>query len=149
MTNRVARLFAAVLAFAILTAACAGGSDALSERDLVRWLEAYGAAWEDRNAEAAAGLFTDDALYQETPFADPMRGRAAISAYWETVTGDQDDIAFDYELFAVNGTMGIAQWSARFRSISGDVPVELNGVFVLEFADRERVRSQREWWHAE
>jgi hypothetical protein len=45
--------------------------------------------------------------------------------------------------------MGIAQWSARFRSISGDVPVELNGVFVLEFADRERVRSLREWWHAE
>ena len=48
---------------------------------------------------------------------------------------------------AVSGSTGVAEWSARFRSIAGDVPVELNGVFMLEFADSGQVSSLREWWH--
>jgi ketosteroid isomerase-like protein len=134
--------------FAIMTVACGGSSDGVGESDVARWLEAYGAAWETRNSADVAQLFTDDALYQETPYAEPFRGREAISTYWDSVTADQDAIEFDFATLAITGTTGIAEWSARFRSVSNDVPVELNGVFVLEFADSGRVRSLREWWHA-
>jgi hypothetical protein len=78
---------------------------------------------------------------------EPMRGRTAIAGYWATVTADQSDIEFDFTILAVTERTGIAQWSARFRSISGNVPVELNGVFVLEFAPDGLVESLREWWH--
>jgi hypothetical protein len=64
------------------------------------------------------------------------------------VTADQQDIDFSFETVAVNGDTGIALWSSRFRTISADVPVELNGVFILEFADAGHVSSLREWWHA-
>ena len=77
-----------------------------------------------------------------------LRGRTAIAGYWATVTADQADIEFDFAVLAVTGRTGIAEWSARFRSVSGDVPVELNGVFVLDFAPDGRVESLREWWHA-
>lgn len=148
MTNRGARSVAALFAMAAVAAACVESTDTISERDLARWLEAYGAAWEGRNSADVAQLFTEDALYQETPYAEPFRGREAISAYWDSVTADQDEIEFDFDTLAITGATGIAEWSARFRSISNDVPVELNGVFVLEFADANRVRALREWWHA-
>lgn len=119
----------------------------ITKESLVRWLDAYGAAWTNRDADAATGLFTEDALYQETPYADPFHGRARISEYWSKVTADQDDIDFSFEVLGVSGSTGFAQWSARFHLVSENAQVELNGVFVLDFADPEHVSSLREWWH--
>ena len=119
----------------------------INERDLSRWLEAYGAAWVNKDPAAAAALFTEDASYQETPYAEPFAGRAGIGEYWATVTKDQDDIDFSYRVLGTSGSTGFAQWSARFRLASEDARVELNGVFVLEFADTTHVSSLREWWH--
>jgi ketosteroid isomerase-like protein len=149
MTNRGARPVAALLAIAALTMSCAKDTAAISEQDLEDWLAAYGAAWEARDSARVAMLFTEDALYQETPYAEPFSGRDGIGSYWDSVTADQEAIEFEFDALAISGETGIAQWSARFRSIAGDVPVELNGVFVLEFADANRVRSLREWWHAQ
>jgi hypothetical protein len=137
-----------LVTLALVVAGCGDGEQPLERGALDAWLQAYGAAWEGRDGEAAAGLFTMDALYQETPHMEPMRGRTAIAGYWATVTADQSGIEFDFTILAVTERTGIAQWSARFRSISGDVPVELNGVFVLEFAPDGLVESLREWWHA-
>lgn len=124
-----------------------GSVGTIDESDLIRWLERYGRAWEARDAAAAAALFTEDARYRETPWAEPFEGREGVAAYWKRVTPDQDNIEFGFEVLAVSGNTGFAQWSCRFRSISGDAPVELNGIFVLEFADADLVRSLREWWH--
>jgi nuclear transport factor 2 (NTF2) superfamily protein len=121
--------------------------NAIDHDKLSRWLATYGRAWETRDADLVATLFTGDASYQETPFAEPFHGRDGVLAYWSRVTADQSDIAFLFEVIAMVGMTGIAQWSAKFRSISGEVPVELNGVFVLEFANAGEVRSLREWWH--
>lgn len=122
-------------------------SDGLTEGDLTRWLEAYGLAWERKSPDAAAALFTESASYRQTPYEEPFLGRAAIRDYWTNVTADQTGIEFSFELIAVSGMTGIAQWSTRFRTISEDRPVELNGVFVLAFADPHLVSSLREWWH--
>ena len=119
----------------------------MKESDLKSWLESYGAAWESRDPEAAAALFSSDATYQVTPYDDPFAGRDAIRDYWASVTADQADIDFGFAILATTADVGIAQWSSRFRSISGDAPVELNGIFVLEFVDARHVSSLREWWH--
>ena len=51
---------------------------ALTVADFEAWLRGYKKAWEGRDAEAAAALFTPDAEYYWTPFDPPQRGRAAI-----------------------------------------------------------------------
>lgn len=136
-----------LMAIAALTLSCSQDTDAISAQELDSWLAAYGAAWEGKDPARVAALFTEDATYQETPYAEPFRGREGISDYWASVTADQADITFEFETLSVSGNTGVAHWSARFRSISGDVPVELNGVFVLEYADENLVSSLREWWH--
>ena len=110
------------------------------------WLTRYGAAWEAKDAAAAGLLFTDAATYHEMPFDAPMAGRAAVEAYWARVTEPQSDIRVTQEMIAVNGNVAVAHWHAAFNA--GGAAVELDGVFVLTFADAEHVSSLREWWHA-
>ena len=50
----------------------------LSAKDAAEFLNHYKQAWETRNAELAAGLFTRDAQYWQGPFGEPITGREAI-----------------------------------------------------------------------
>lgn len=125
----------------------AGNDIELSMAELARWLGAYGSAWENRDAAAAANLFSPDARYFETPYSDPFEGPAGVRDYWTRVTADQRDIDFRFSPIAVQGNTGIASWGAVFTTVSGGARVELNGVFVLEFDESRRCTTLREWWH--
>jgi ketosteroid isomerase-like protein len=118
----------------------------LTTATLQQWLASYKNAWETRDAEAAGRLFTQDATYRETPYAEPLRGRSAIRAYWTSVTADQRGIEFQFEIVATNGCVGVATWTASFTSTSTGGSVELDGVFVLEFDSDNLCCELREWW---
>jgi hypothetical protein len=120
---------------------------ALQVAGLEAWLARYGQAWESRDAELAAALFSDEASYQETPYDAPMAGRGAIDDYWRRVTADQRDVGFRARPIAVSGRTGIAEWGATFRTASTGATIELNGVFVLDFDAAGLCTSLREWWH--
>ena len=108
------------------------------------WLDAYGRAWETKDPEAAAGLFTEDATYHETPFDEPMRGREEIVEYWSEVPRYQDHIRFSYEILAASE--GVAHWSASFMRLPDRNPVELDGILLAKLTDG-RCSEFREWWH--
>jgi uncharacterized protein (TIGR02246 family) len=111
------------------------------------WLTAYGRAWEARDPQAAADLFSEDATYRETPFDEPARGREAIAEYWSRVTAGHDGVRFGYEILAVADDTGIARWWASFQSIRSGKPVELDGIFVVLMDADGRCKKFREWWH--
>lgn len=111
------------------------------------WLDAYGRAWESRDPEAVAELFSDDATYQETPFLEPMRGRSAIREYWALkVERAQERPQFSFEILTVSGNTGIAHWQASFVRIASRAKVKLDGIFLLTFDPDNRCRQLREWW---
>jgi hypothetical protein len=112
---------------------------------LKSWLDAYGRAWESRDPEAAAVLFTEDAFYQESPYDEPMRGRSKIVEYWSHVPRTQDDIHFNYEIIALTGEVASAHWSTSFIRIPSNAKVRLDGIFLLKF-ENNRCKSLREWW---
>ncbi len=144
MLNRLARplLIAGLLLFTFHVDA-----KPLTSTALDAWLASYGAAWETRDAAAVGKLFTTDARYHEMPFDVPKEGRASIEEYWRTVTADQRDIKFESKVMAVNGNVGIAHWSAKFRVESTGAIIELDGVFELKFDATGQCSSLREWWH--
>ncbi len=111
------------------------------------WLDAYGRAWETRDPAAAAELFTEDAVYHETPFDEPMRGRAEISDYWSDVTRSQDDVRFSYEILATSEEEGIAHWNADFVRLPARTPIRLDGVLLAKLNVAGRCTEFREWWH--
>ncbi len=111
------------------------------------WLEAYKAAWERRDPEAVAPLFSEMAVYQEAPFRDPMRGLATIKAYWAHIPRTQEEVSFQFEVLAVTGDAGIARWWASFARIPTGKRVHLDGVAMAHFDAEGKCRLFREWWH--
>jgi ketosteroid isomerase-like protein len=113
-----------------------------------RWLDAYGAAWQDGDAEAAMALFAMDAEYYENPFDDPMVGKDAIHRYWSDGAGEsQRDVRFVHEAIAVVESTGLAHWQAAFVRIPSGNHVELDGFLMAEFDASGRCAVFREWWH--
>jgi hypothetical protein len=119
----------------------------LTPAALEAWLARYQQAWEQRDPAQAAALFTDNAPYHDMPFDAPKAGRSGIRDYWATVTADQRDVTFKSQVVAVNGATGVARWSASLSSAASGARVELDGVFVLQFADSGLCSELREWWH--
>jgi len=110
------------------------------------WLDALKHAWEERDPLAAANLFSVDAVYRETPFEEPMRGREAILKYWEHVPKTQDRVKFHYEILEVSKARGIARWQASFQRIRTGALVNLDGIMVVYMNTENQCTLFEEWW---
>jgi uncharacterized protein (TIGR02246 family) len=53
------------------------------------WIEGYRIAWETRDAEAVAALFTPDATYRSHILEEAHHGRDGVSSYWRSVTSTE------------------------------------------------------------
>jgi hypothetical protein len=111
------------------------------------WLDAFGRAWESRNPQAAADLFTEDGTYQVTPFLELMRGKPAILEYWTNVAQTQQNIQFGCEILAITPEHGIAHWWASFVIIPPGLNTKLDGIFLISLDENGCCRSLREWSH--
>lgn len=117
--------------------------------DLSSWLDAYGRAWEERDADAAASLFTDQATYQWGPFEEPLRGREAIRERWASALDAQADVSFGHEPLALGAAAGFARWWVSFAVPVARQRVQLEGIFQVALDDDGRCTEFREWWNAE
>lgn len=114
--------------------------------DMVRnWLEGYKRAWESRDPDAAAALFTADARYREQPYQEPFDGAAGVRAYWTEVTATQDDVQFRYGTPLVTGNRAVAEWWVTMTN--GGADVTLAGIFLLTFDDAGLCSDLVEYWH--
>ena len=141
------KLFAILVSIVFGTGSAMADEHELTMSGLSNWLDAYGAAWETRDADAAAKIFSEDATYQVTPYEEPHVGQEGVRNYWAGVTENQRNVQFEHEAISVTGNTGIAHWSAMFEVAPDGTAIELNGIFVLEFDEHGNCRSLREWWH--
>jgi hypothetical protein len=109
---------------------------------LSEWLDAYGRAWQERDAQAACDLFTDDALYQWGPFGRRLRGRVmvreALAEEFETLAA----VDFGYEVLAAGDRSGIVRWW-----MTADEK-QLEGIFRLAFDETGLCTNFKAWWNA-
>jgi uncharacterized protein (TIGR02246 family) len=111
------------------------------------WLQRYCAAWERRDGQAAAELFTEDAQYFWTPFEAPKRGRAEIADAWNQATARQSNVRVDLRIVTVAGNEGIATWRTRFERAGTGYEVQIDGILLAELDGSGLCRVFREWWH--
>ena len=120
----------------------------MTHDELDRWLSSYGAAWEARDGELAASLFAEDGVYCWGPHDPPLQGREAIRDRWSLATGNQRDVAFRHEILGTDRARAFARWWSTFVDHSTGSRLELDGVFVLDFADDGLCARLQEWWLA-
>lgn len=115
---------------------------------LTEWLDAYGKAWENRDAEAAAALFTEDAVYQWGPFGRRLRGRLMIREAWAEAVEDQRRVEFGYEVLTATARGGIARWWCSAERASRKVRARDEGIFRLAFDETGLCKSFEEWFNS-
>jgi len=109
------------------------------------WIEAYGRAWRERDADRVVGLFTEDASYNSHPFRDPHVGSAGVRAYWTKATRDQRDLELRFGEPIVAGNKAAVEWWAIMRLDDGSIGT-LPGCLYLRFAPDGRCQELREYW---
>ncbi len=120
----------------------------MTKADFQEWLRRYGVAWERRDPEAAASLFTEHAEYYWTPFGEPKRGSRGIEIAWAEATSRQRDVRFSFQVLASSGDLGIASWHARLVRVATGREIEIDGILLAQFEVSGLCRVFREWWHS-
>lgn len=116
---------------------------------LHKWLTAYGHAWETRDPEAAAALFTEDAVYYEKPYTEPARGRGGVHEYWDDAVSDHGAVTFSFDILSTSKSLNFVRWLTNLTRLSSGKQVKIDGIFVLQFAENGLCRELREWWFYE
>jgi uncharacterized protein (TIGR02246 family) len=112
--------------------------------DLANWIERYGRAWEDADADGAAALFTEDAVYRSSPFREPHVGRDAIRAYSADATGTRTRVRFGRPVEEANRA-AVEWWATYIEAEEGEIT--LPGCLILQFASDGRCEELRETWN--
>lgn len=108
------------------------------------WLEMLGRAWRDRNPQAAADLFTVNAVYRSHPFGPPLQGRTAIAEYWARATESQSDIEVAFGEPVVDGERVAVEWWSVMDE-GGHRTTDAGGLF-LTF-ENGLCGELREYWN--
>jgi len=105
----------------------------------------FGAGWEQGNADAMAGIFTEDAVFQPGPFETPIRGRAAIGTYWRDVPREQAEISFRCGEVFVAGPWFATEYKCTFRRRRTGEAIVIRGALFCETAG-DLVSEMRMYW---
>jgi SnoaL-like domain len=116
---------------------------------LTDWLDDYGRAWRERDADAAADLFAEDAIYQWGPFGEKLHGRPLIRAAWAEATESQENVEFGYEVLSATQRGGLVRWWSAYDDAARERHVRNEGVFRLAFDDDGLCKSLEEWWNSD
>jgi ketosteroid isomerase-like protein len=111
------------------------------------WVDEYGRAWRDKDADAVVALFTEDAEYRSSPFRDPSVGSIGIRDYWTRATSSQEDADVRMGTPVVAGDRVVVEWWATMRDEGEEIT--LPGCLLLRFAEDGRCAALREYWHVE
>jgi hypothetical protein len=111
-----------------------------------RWLDGYRDAFLAFNAEAAGELFSEAAMYFESPFAQPIEGRSNIVAYWRMVATVMRDVEFGFKVLATTERVGVARVHDALTRVPSGRRVRYDGIFFVRFDKAFRCEEFREWW---
>ena len=102
------------------------------------WLSAFTSAWAQKDATAAAGLFSATASIQAGPFTQIIQGRNAVRDYWrrEIVEGQLNPVIEAEPWIAWDAT-GICRLRGRFVSLPDYQRITLDSVLRADFRVRE------------
>jgi ketosteroid isomerase-like protein len=112
-------------------------------RDLV---DTFAEGWSRAQLDRILSVFTPEAVFQETPFAERLAGTEAIRRYWSDVPYHQSEITVTTgEIFTV-GPWFATEFKSVFRRRRTGEWVEARGALFCETQDG-RISEMRMYWH--
>jgi ketosteroid isomerase-like protein len=112
-------------------------------RDLV---DTFAEGWSKARVDPIISVFTSDATFIETPFAEPLRGTDAIRKYWSDVPFHQAEIHVTTGEIYSAGPWFATEFRVVFRRRRTGEWVEARGSLFCETEDG-RISEMRMYWH--
>lgn len=111
------------------------------------WIDAYRRAWNDKDADGAAHLFTQDSSYRDHPFGEPHLGQDGVRSYWQQVTSTQSDVnaRLGAPIVTADGRRAAVEFWVTM--LNGGAQATLTGILFLRFGADGRCEDLREAWH--
>ncbi len=107
----------------------------MTREEAKKLIEIYGKAWESRDLDLIATIFTDDATYND-PKEKENVGIESIKEYWKTkVIGEQEDIKFELRNLWVDGDTVIAEWHATFKDTKRNLLIDMMETAIFTVRD--------------
>lgn len=107
------------------------------------WVEGYERAWRSPGTSSLGELFTEDATYRMSPYAEPASGIAAIAELWEREReGPDEPFEMRHENVAAEGDAAVIRVSVLY---GGPGRLQYRDLWVVRFADDGRCREFEEW----
>jgi uncharacterized protein (TIGR02246 family) len=118
----------------------------VDEQAVAAWLDGYSRAWKTYDPEQIGELFSEDAVYFDNPFDEPVRGREAIVASWLEERDEAGTYEGSYRPVLVAGDVAVARGYSRYLNTNGTVAEEFDNLFLLRFDANGRCVEYREWY---
>lgn len=128
-------------------AAVPAASGSPDTRALGRTLvDTFGKGWAKGDVPLLMSVFSDDAVFIETPFSPPRVGREAILLYWRDVPVHQAEVTFTSGEIFTAGPWFSAEYKLTFRRRRTGEAVEARGAMFCETAGG-KITELRMYWH--
>ncbi len=111
------------------------------------WIDGYAQAWRDKDADAAADLFTQTATYTADPFGEPAAGQDAVREYWSGVTATQEELRVLFGSAIASADSRRAAVEFWVSMVNGGTELTLTGILFLRFDPSGRCEELRETWN--
>ena len=111
-----------------------------------RLIDEFGAGWSRGKVARLVAVCVPEPVLIETPFAEPLRGAAAVRSYWADVPLHQSEITFQSgEIFAA-GPWFATEFKCTFRRRRTGEWVDARGAIFCE-TDGQKITEMRMYWH--
>lgn len=121
--------------------------DRLPTAQLGRQLvDTFAKGWSKPNLDLLLSVYTESAVFYETPFSEPAVGIDAIRRYWADVPYHQSEISVTTGEVFVVGPWFSTEFKSVFRRRRNGEWVEAKGAIFCE-TDGERITEMRMYWH--
>ncbi|MGQ0702292.1 MAG: nuclear transport factor 2 family protein [Gemmatimonadales bacterium] len=116
-------------------------------RELGRELiDTFARGWAREDPTLTCSVFADEAVFSETPFAQPIQGIAAIRRYWSDVPVNQAEVSVSTGEIYGAGPWFSTEFKAVFRRRRTGEWVEARGAIFCE-TQGGRISEMRMYWH--
>ncbi|MEP7023245.1 MAG: nuclear transport factor 2 family protein [Actinomycetota bacterium] len=115
----------------------------MTAEQVLSWIESYERAWRTPGTTALAELFTPDATYRQSPYAEPVTGLPAIEQMWEAERHGPDEVfRMKYELVAADRDVAVLRVEVWYGE---PVQQEFRDLWIARFATDGRCQAFEEW----
>lgn len=119
---------------------------AADPRVLARQLvDTFTAGWSKADLKGIMSVFSENAVFLETPFVAPMTGTDAIRQYWADVPYHQSEITASSGEVYVAGPWFSTEFKVVFRRRRTGEWVEARGALFCE-TEGDRISEMRMYW---